>query len=890
MNLRDRNPDDILEQALASIRQDRLEPQKEEAAAGRVWHKLSSEASPSLAGQRAPAADSLDSCAGYQSSIPDFLAGRLPEARRILVDDHTRHCIPCRKALKKARGQEKLPERHSTSSAWASRWGKWALLAAMILLTAGLAQLGVLNQFLPGPTVGQISVRSVRGTLLQVSANSSRPLAAGEEIAWKEGIRTAKDAGATFELPDGSVVELRERSEFFTSKAHDGVTLNLLRGSVIVRAAEQRTGHLYVRTNDCTVAVKGTLFSVTVGAKGSRVSVLEGEVEVEQGGKRQTLVAGQQYTSSSRLSRVPLRREVAWSQEADHYQALLQELEAMQKDLNQALFPGLRFSSRFLNLVPASTAVYVALPNLGTTLGDAGDLFQARLEQNPALSKWWRETVEGASANVSPLEAVERLRNLGSHLGDEMVLAVVANQKGQFENPLMLAEITSDPVAFRRLLEAEVAAANQEAGQEILVIVDDPAATDPQGNRLCLYLAGDLVAASPNIEVLALFQSDQAGGGSGFASTTFHEQLSDLYLNGVDWLFGVDLKGILESEIGQRERGLAQQAGLLDIRHFIVEMRDNQGLIENRAMLTFDEPRKGVVSWLAEPAPLGGLDFLSADTSFATAFAIKDPGTVAAEMFEMFSSGDEGFRRGLEEAQRQIGINLTSDLAATLGGEFVVAVDGPILPFPSWKVVLEVYDQARLQSTLETLVSMLNLQLATQGKRPIEFSQETVNGRLFHSLASPDYPIVQIHYTYVDGYLLAGPNSALLLHALQLRETGYTLPRSQEFVELLPQDGQIGFSAVVYQNLKSALGPLAGLVQATNLPPEQKRYLEKMADGMSASLMVAYAEEQRILFASTGHFGLNPSQLMGMGAFQLPGMGGSKGGLGALLEQLGNIK
>ncbi len=85
----------------------------------------------------------------------------------------------------------------------------------------------------------------------------------------------------------------------------------------------------------------------------------------------------------------------------------------MQKDLNQALFPGLRFSSRFLNLVPASTAIYAALPNLGTTLGDAGDLFQARLEQNPALSKWWRETVEGASANVSPLEAVERLRNLG---------------------------------------------------------------------------------------------------------------------------------------------------------------------------------------------------------------------------------------------------------------------------------------------------------------------------------------------------------------------------------------------------------------------------------------------------------------------------------------------
>src|SRR5207244_13211589 len=100
-------------------------------------------------------------------------------------------------------------------------------------------------------------------------------------------LRTAKDSEAMLQLRDGSVVELRERSGFSTTQTASDLTIRLERGSVIVQAAKRSAGHLYVATADCRVAVTGTVFSVSSGVKGSRVSVIEGEVRVSQNGASQ---------------------------------------------------------------------------------------------------------------------------------------------------------------------------------------------------------------------------------------------------------------------------------------------------------------------------------------------------------------------------------------------------------------------------------------------------------------------------------------------------------------------------------------------------------------------------------------------------------------------------
>ncbi len=66
--------------------------------------------------------------------------------------------------------------------------------------------------------------------------------------------------------------------------------------------------------------------------------------------------------------------------------------------------------------------------------------------------------------------------------------------------------------------------------------------------------------------------------------------------------------------------------------------------------------------------------------------------------------------------QQQIGIDLREDLAATLGGEATFALDGPMLPVPSWKLIVEVYDPATLFHTFSSAIAQLNVALAAEGE------------------------------------------------------------------------------------------------------------------------------------------------------------------------------
>ena len=147
------------------------------------------------------------------------------------------------------------------------------------------------------------TLENANGAVYVVSDAESRQLAAGEQIQKGERVRTAKDSNALLRLADGSTVEMRERSEFSVSENRRGVTVNLERGDVIVEAAKQHNGRLYVQTPDSLVSVKGTIFAVESGTKGSRVSVVEGEVEVNHAGKDETLLPGDQTTTSSILDK-----------------------------------------------------------------------------------------------------------------------------------------------------------------------------------------------------------------------------------------------------------------------------------------------------------------------------------------------------------------------------------------------------------------------------------------------------------------------------------------------------------------------------------------------------------------------------------------------------------
>jgi hypothetical protein len=62
----------------------------------------------------------------------------------------------------------------------------------------------------------------------------------------------------------------------------------------------------------------------------------------------------------------------------------------------------------------------------------------------------------------------------------------------------------------------------------------------------------------------------------------------------------------------------------------------------------------------------------------------------------------------------------------------------------------------------------------------VTLAREESGGRTFYSLSSSSVTY-EIHYVFVDGYVLFAPNRGLLTRAIQNRETGYVLSRSEAF-------------------------------------------------------------------------------------------------------------
>src|SRR5205814_7326764 len=100
-------------------------------------------------------------------------------------------------------------------------------------------------------------------------------------------------------------------------KSGDGVRIRLDRGSVFITAAKQRTGHLYVQPKDVMVSVVGTVFLVNAEEAGSRVAVIEGEVQVQQGPKTSRLLRGEQVATNPLMTPHPVVEQLAWSRSAE---------------------------------------------------------------------------------------------------------------------------------------------------------------------------------------------------------------------------------------------------------------------------------------------------------------------------------------------------------------------------------------------------------------------------------------------------------------------------------------------------------------------------------------------------------------------------------------------
>ena len=842
--------------------------------------------------------ETLTLCADYQARMPALVAGTLPEAQRLLVEDHTRACIPCRKHLQAVRAGRAVSDAPSGPAAPA-RVGRYYAAAAAV---AGVAATGVWlsQQILQPPQDGIVQVQNVDGRMFVAGSGGDSdlvPLSPGDAVDGGARIRTGAGSRAVLELADGSRIEAAGLTSFRVDARRRGD-----------RIREDRS--LVVSTKEMLVSVKGTIFAVTHGVKGSRVSVIEGEVEVEKVRERHNLLAGDQLRSRPTLIAMTLQEEVGWSQDADRYLALLEEFKLLRSELNQLMEAApARYSTRLLDLMPSDTTVYVAMPNASSTLSDMFDLVRSRMESSELLAGWWAE-IEASGTVDTVDDLVTNLRELGDSMGDETVVAFVGGAGDEDLAPLVVTEVIDD-AALREALEEHIEDLVEGGDEDPIRIVDDLDSAPESGGELLVWIADEIAAASTSLARLRTVAGNVDGATNAFVGSRLHGRLAERYAAGAELLAAVDLAAFLDGlDEGDEDDADAEAfafTGLDKVQDLVVSRTQDGDRADVTATLSFDGERSGAISWLAEPGANGALDFFSPDASFVSAGVIEDPLSIYDQIVDVLEEAGVDPDEGLAEIEAELGLSVRNDFLVHLGGEYAVGIDGPVLPSPAWLAVASVYNADALQTSIETLVEKAADALAEadeDGDASLTLEEQESNGRTVYRLtlefdgsdeddagsgdedkAGDDPGAVlealletpEIFYTYFDGYMVSASSVATIDTAIRYRGSGASLTDSQRFIDLLPPNGYVDFSAMVYNRLAETASQLFEMLPTDVVDDDQQAVVQAIEESLSSqgpSLYTVYAGRSEIVVTSSG-----PSLLAFSGL-------GSLLGLPALLEGL----
>jgi FecR protein/Putative zinc-finger/Protein of unknown function (DUF3352) len=842
-----------LDEIIAGIRSEQPEEQEVRGAAKRVFRNVFDSA------YLPERVERIRGCSDFHALIPSYLDGGLPAARVALLEDHVSECVECRRALHQARAGNSLSDSaaHRPSAGRAKKQIRilpWAVAAALAAGTA-IGITGAFNGLLPGQHAVRATVVTVQGTLYRVSDLGSSLVKAQALIRNAEELRTGKSSRAIFRLLNGAQIEMAERSAVSVSRDWHGTSVQVERGHVIVQSPEKDQKPFVVTAGDVRIPVRNATFSLNRGIKGSRVAVVSGLARVEAPQKTYELKAGQQASTDYRLVNASLTSEFAWSENADHYLALLKEFSTLQKQIQNIPSPQLRYSSDLARYLPADTVIYAAIPNVGGTLSEAKRLFDQRLAESEVLREWWQQ--QPASRNGELDRALTQISSISQYLGNEIVMAVASPRVHQYSKPVFLADIRQS--GLREYLEQNVPA---QANLRIVSGSAPISASDK--DSLFVSLDNNVVIASPDVtELQSVARAVANPAGGQFLSTPFYSRISHSYSIGAGYLLAVDMEQMVTKSVASPKE---VPPGFNNAQYLVLERREAGGDTENRASLSFAGAREGIASWLGAPGPMGSLDFVSPDANFAVALVMKTPLTIVQELIAYASQGNAHAAQDFSDMQNQLGVNLADDIAAPLGGDAAFAIDGPLLPVPAWKIAVEVNDPSHLQQTISTLVDHFNQRADSSQAGKLEVHSEQVNSRTFYSLRSGKAAGLTAYYTFVDGYLLAGPSAANLVQAINNRENGYTLASSTVFRNQLPADSYTNFSAILYHNAGKTLNSAAQqLRNSGKLSENQQRTLAALSIAGAPGLICVYGEPDRIVAATKGSFlGFNLGTLAGI--------------------------
>jgi len=857
MNFFRSKQDARLDQAISELRGEQPDAKALSASAERVWQKLQEGLGEEAT---ANALHPIRGCADIRALLPAFHQHELPPARALIVEDHLKECVSCRsyahgRAVDGATSVNWRMEPASRGFQWS--FGSLSFAAASLAVLAAVVWTGY-GWYVAGPPGSRARIDSIAGQAYSIGLTGERALRPGDEVTQGQFIRTAANSHAIVRLFDGSKVEMNQRAELAVSADRRNTTIHLDQGSIIVQAAHRQTGHLYVSAPDCNVAVTGTVFSVNSGTKGSRVSVIEGEVHVKHAGMESILHSGDQVATTQSVGTVPVSQEISWSSDLNHELALLAEFGKLRQQLETIQTPGPRYESKILPLLAPDTVLYVGIPNLGDALQQANQIFQQQLSQSKVLQDWWNKS-GNANQHPTPEELIGQIQTISQYLGDEVVITFRAGPGANDHGPILLAEVKQGGLKDYLQNHLATSLSSTQVKSDLQVVDQQSLSSLAAGERgMIMLVRQNMLVVGGDAASVQQMSAQLDAGATQFAATDFGQRILSVYSQGTEIVVAANLGQILNAtaHAQQQESNALQNSGFNDIKYLIATHGESSKQGDNRFTVEFSGPRRGIASWLATPAPMGSLDYVSANAGAAVSFVAKQPALMFDDLFSTFGPVDPNFSQGLAQANAELGLNIRDDLASALGGEMTLALDGPVLPTPSWKAIIEVNQSGALQLAIEKMVQAANREAQKSNQPGLAVNQAQVGGRTFYTIQSQTPGLTtEYDYTFADGYMIVAPSRALLLAAIETHENGTSLARSGSFRALLPSDNQANFSGMIYQNLSPILKPLA-----SQLNSGQLAIVQQLAADSKPSVMCAYGESDRIEVTSSGKLlDLNPT-------------------------------
>jgi hypothetical protein len=506
-------------------------------------------------------------------------------------------------------------------------------------------------------------------------------------------------------------------------------------------------------------------------------------------------------------------------------------------------------------LLPADTVLYIGIPNLGAALQQANQIFQQQLSESKVLEDWWNKR-GNSNEHPTPQELIDQVQAISQYLGDEVVITARGSSDSIEHGPVLLAEVRQ--FGLKDYLQNHLADTLKSSESTAnLHVVDTQSLSSLAGNErgMIMLVRPNMLVVGGDAASVRQMSAQLEAGATLFAGTDFGRRIATVYSRGTETLVAANIGGVLGTHSRQGDSKALRNSGFNDIKYLIATRGESSSEGDNRITLEFNGQRRGIASWLAAPAPMGSLDYVSSNAGAAVSFVVKQPALMLDDIFSTIGASDPNFNQSLAQTNSELGLDLRNDLASALGGELTLALDGPVLPTPSWKAVVEVNDSGALQVAIDKLVQGFNRKAQESGQPGVTLHQSQVGGRTFYTIQWQGVGLsTECDYTFADGYMILAPSRALLVAALETHRNGTSLPRSASFRALLPSDNQANFSAMIYQNLSPILKPLA-----SQLTSGQLALLQQLSRDAKPSVFCAYGESDRIEVASSGKlFDLNP--------------------------------